>query len=335
MSGDTLTPELKAARIPLNAWGAVGREVDKSEDYAYAATLELARAIAQRAGDDGLRAVWADAAGRIGAYQPPPKAGPTAAVGGGAGEPETVDGPPDWRGLLDLLEANTAVSYDDLWRTWVARDADLALLDARKDARTRYGAVLASAGDWQLPRAVRDAMRAWRFDQAKTLLSDAATILRQRATIATHAATSGLTAPTTLRAAFESPDGFASATLEATAEVAALDRYDTAVAARMTPSGILEAAGLWGASPEADLDRARALFASGDVAGSVAASESATAAWAGAEYVGRGRLVSLGLLALALVFALLLARIWWRGRRRRMAGTVASGDLGDLGDLGA
>ena len=45
-SADTLTPDLEAARIPLNAWGAVGRENEKTEDYAYAATLALARAIA-------------------------------------------------------------------------------------------------------------------------------------------------------------------------------------------------------------------------------------------------------------------------------------------------
>ena len=37
-SADALTPELEAARIPLNAWGAVGRENEKTEDYAYAAT---------------------------------------------------------------------------------------------------------------------------------------------------------------------------------------------------------------------------------------------------------------------------------------------------------
>ena len=58
-------------------------------------------------------------------------------------------------------------SLDDLWRTWVARPEDLALLDARGAARARYAAVVASAGDWQLPRPVRDAMRAWRFDDAE------------------------------------------------------------------------------------------------------------------------------------------------------------------------
>ena len=166
-AGEALTPALEAARIPLNAWGPVGREDAKTESYAYAASLVLARAIAERAGEDGLRAVWADASRHVGAYQPPlPADAATSAVGGGGGEPETVAGAPDWRGLLDLLEAHSAASFADLWRTWVARDTDLALLDARAAARARYDEVVAAAGDWQLPRAVRDAMRAWQFDQA-------------------------------------------------------------------------------------------------------------------------------------------------------------------------
>ena len=40
------------------------RRTSREEDYAYAASLALARAIAERAGDEGLQAVWADAAGR-------------------------------------------------------------------------------------------------------------------------------------------------------------------------------------------------------------------------------------------------------------------------------
>ena len=56
--------------------------------------------------------------------------------------PETVEGAPDWRGLLDLFDEGGAASYDDLWRTWVARDEDLALLDARTAARARYDAVV-------------------------------------------------------------------------------------------------------------------------------------------------------------------------------------------------
>src|SRR5206468_3970944 len=96
----SITPALEAARIPLNAWGAIGRETSAVEDYAYAATLTLAKAVADRAGADGLQAVWADAAGKIGAYQPAATSG--SAVSSPA--PELAQDPPDWRGLLDLFD---------------------------------------------------------------------------------------------------------------------------------------------------------------------------------------------------------------------------------------
>ena len=236
-TGDVLTPELEQARIPLNAWGAVGSGSKATEDYAYAATLTLARAIADRAGADGLRAVWKAAAGRIGAYQPTPAGG--GAASGGRVAPTrrrswSTDRPTGGASST-LLEADTPASYDDLWRTWVARDSDLPLLDARREARTRYDAVVAAAGDWRIPRPVRDAMRAWRFDQADSLLTAAAAILDQRTTIASGAAAAGLTAPDTLRTAFESPDGFARATLEATAELEAIDRYEAPPSPRAGP----------------------------------------------------------------------------------------------------
>ncbi|HEX7948791.1 MAG TPA: hypothetical protein VF494_00465 [Candidatus Limnocylindrales bacterium] len=304
-----LTPALEAAKIPLNSWAAVGREASAVEDYAYAATLELAKAIAERAGSDGLRAVWADAAGRIGAYQPP-------AVDGATPAPETVDGAPDWRGLLDLLDEQGSGSFDALWRTWVARPTDLPLLDARQAARQRYDAVVAAAGDWQLPRPIRDAMRAWRFDTAGSLLEAASAILDQRGRIDSAAGVAGLTPPPTLHAAFERPDGFTSAADEAAAELDTIARYVTAAAARPASPAPLQALGLWGTTPDAELAQARTLFATGDLAGSATAAATAAAAWTGAEAVGRGRLVSIGALTLAGLLALVLLGAWLRGRRR-------------------
>ena len=314
---EKLTPELEKARIPLNAWGGIGREMTATEDYAYAAALALARAIAERAGDTALQAVWADAADRAGAYQPPAGMGAMSAVGGLPGGPETVAGPPDWRGLLDLLEAHTTASFDDLWRTWVARDTDLPLLQVRAAARARYAAVLQEAGDWQLPRPVRDALRAWRFDDATALLAKASTILVERKAIATAAAASGLTAPDTLRIAFGSPDGFALAALEATAELAAIDRYDIAAASRLATPDLLQTLGLWDSTPQADLAESRTLFATGDLAGSVQAAGIAAATWNGAEELGRGRAISLVFLGLAALCAIGLLVAVWHGRRRR------------------
>ncbi len=320
--GTALTPALEAARIPLNSWGAVGRETSAVEDYAYAATLALAKAVAARAGPDALRAVWADAADRVGAYQPP-------VLAGGAQEaPETVDGAPDWRGLLDLLDEHASSSFDDLWRTWVARPTDLPLLDARLAARQRYDAVVAAAADWQLPRPIRDAMRAWRFDAAATLLGSATRILDQRHTIETAATAAGLTPPGTLHDAFERPDGFSSASDEAAAELATIDRYDAAAATRLASPDLLQSLGLWGTTPDAELAHSRTLFASGDLTGSATAAAAAAAAWTGAETVGRGRLVSVTALTLAALLALVLVGAWLRGRRRRQR-SLAAGWVSD------
>lgn len=315
-TGPALTKELEASRIPLNAWGPVGEVDPKAEAYAYAASLALARAIVERAGADAIRSVWSDASAHVGAYQP-----------AGASTPETVQGPPDWRGLLDLLEAHTGKSFDDLWRTWVARDADLSLLDARVATRTRYDAVLQAADGWQLPRDVRDAMRAWRFDEATAMLSDAVAVLDQRTTIEQRATAAGLAPPPTLKTAYEGA-GVAAARQEAAAELQAIATYQAAAAAQPADSDVLQALGSIGTDPAADLARAKTLFASGDLAGSTAAAGAAGSTWLSATDIGRGRAVSLALLALAVVFAVILAASWVRGRRRRSHVTMAAEDLG-------
>ena len=313
---DGLTEELRASAIPLNDWGPVGSVPIAQEDFAYAAAHGLARAIADRAGDDGLRAVWTDAARGIGAYQPP------------AGEAERVDGPPDWRGLLDLLEARTGASYDDLWRTWVARPGDVALLDARAAARDRYAAVLSQAADWRLPRPIRDALRAWQFDDATALLDQAASALEARGHVEEAAAEAGLIAPVGLRLAFEDDDGFDDAEAEATAELAAITYYTEAVALRPSDPDPFVQLGLWGETPEADLVAARDALARGELQDSAAASTQAAATWAEAQAVGQGRAFSIALLALAALLAVLLLvatlRRWRSGRRRPMTMTESA-----------
>lgn len=319
---DELTPELVAGRIPLNAWGPVGREATATEDYAYAATLELARAIAERAGPDVLQRVWADAAGRVGAYQPPGEDG-AAADGGaaassqtGVAAPETVEGPPDWRGLLDLLETRDSDEYDDLWTQWVVRETDLPLLEARRAARTRYEEVVREAGAWDLPKPVRDALRAWQFDTVNALLSEAGAILDQRDAIEAAAAAAGLTPPDTLETAFELSDGFITAGREAAAELDAIEWYDAAAATQPAESNPLQVLGLLGETPEVALGQARDLFAAGDLAGSSDVAESAAIIWSSAEDIGRGRLISIVALTLAVLLAIALLVGWLRARRR-------------------
>ena len=295
-TGDRLTPELEKARIPLNAWGAVGRDDASTEDYAYAASLELATEIASRAGPDGLRAVWAAAS-------------------------QQTDGSPDWRGLLDLLEERTGKRYDDLWRKWVVRDNEVALLAARATARAKYELLGQAAGSWKLPRSISDALHAWQFDEATSLMAGARAVLDRRGDLQRAATQAGLTLPSRLETTFESPDGVAASAAEADAEAAAIQTIAAAAAARPATLGPLDVVGLLGAAPEESLVAARSAFFAGDLAAATQGAAAARDAWLGSFDNGRDRLLGvLGLLLVAIVGGVmfLTAR-----RRRRIAQRAA------------
>jgi hypothetical protein len=302
---DRLTAELQKSKVPLNSWGAVGTLEVPQEDYAYAAALVLAREIAKRAGERGLREVWGDAAERISAYQP------------SSGGEEIVGGPVDWRGLLDLLEERTGKSFDDLWRAWVARPEDLPLLDARAAARTRYDSFVTTVDGWHVPLSIRDAMRAWRFDQGVTLIESAESVLALRKRVEGAAAEAGLSAPITLRDAFEDDDGFDDALAEGGAELQAIEHYTDAMAQRPAETTPLMALGLMGQTPEAQLAAARDAFARGDLAASAQAAEDAAASWRDAEPSGQRRAFSITAIIVALLFILTLLVVNVRRRRRR------------------
>lgn len=320
-----LTPELAGRKVPLNAWGAVGSNDAATEDYGYAGSAELARLVAERAGPSALASVWDAARRGIGAYQPVALDAP------GAAEQEAGSGPPDWRGLLDLLEERTGKSYDDLWRTWVVRPGDAAQLGPRATARRQYAEVVARAGDWQLPAVVRQAMRAWQFGQATDLLDAANLALDDRDAIVAAADGAGLAVPRAFEAAFESDAGFPAAATEADAELLTIEAYVRARDARPANPGIVEAVGLWWATPEADFARAADTFEAGDLRGSVAASAAARLAWERAADVGRSRLMTI--LAAMLVAVVMVGFLvsWFRAlrtrrlmrRRRTMARPIA------------
>ena len=340
---EPMTPELEAARVPLNAWRPVGQNDATTEAYGYAASAELARLIAERAGPSGLASVWQAAHAGIPAYQPPGLREPAGAMPGsmtgghgvGSDVATTEKGatPPDWRGLLDLLEDRTGQTYDDLWRTWVVRPDEAGLLDARASARRRYEAVLARAGEWHLPPIVRDAMRAWQFGQASELLTAADRALDARDEVMAKASAAKLEVPRALQAAFEGDRGFAAASAEADAELATIRAYAQAAAVRPTELGMVEQIGLWGKAPDADLAHAAAAFSSGDLRGSVDASAAAYSAWDGAREAGRNRVMTILAAAIAAFVAVALVVNGVRGMAARRASkrTRAGGPAGSRG----
>ena len=311
---DPATPPLPAAPSPgtlaLNDWGPSGTEASAFDDWAYAASLSLARSIAARAGPDAMQAVWAKAAGGIGAYQP---GGATADAA-----PERAGSPPDWRGLLDLLEDGSERSFADLWQTWVARPEDLVALADRAATRGSYVRSVELAGTWALPATIREAMRAWRFDVARDLLVAADGVQVQRARLEAAAAAAGVTLPGRLQGVFEGEGGPAAAAPEASGEQAGVDALAAALAAEPHEIGLVEqlitGVGLIGAQPDARLAVARAAIAAADLEGAYAAAQDASSAWSIAPRIGRARLTSGVLLLVALI---LLAGLLRQRRRRR------------------
>ena len=316
---DPLTPALEQSRIPLNAWGAVGQSSPVIDDYAYAASYELANSIASVAGGaQGLQPVWAAIAAHEAAYQP---------IHAGA-PPELASAPPDWRSLLDLLEERTGRSFDDLWRTWVVRPEDAALLDERAAARADYLALVAAAGDWELPAAIRTALDGWRFEDARTLIATAQTVLAARPSLEQEATAAGVRLPDRLRTAFEGTAGPSGAAVELNIEHEVIAYIAAAGSAAAAPRDTLAAVGLMGTDPGALLADARAAFGAGnlDLASRDAAAVSDI--YGSAEQTGRSRAISaLAALASASFLVAALAR-QLRRRRRPHAHRVAGGPSG-------
>jgi hypothetical protein len=313
-----MTDAARAASFPLNAWPASDGEgtTTAADSYGYAASLELASALADRVGTDVLADVWSDAAAGTGAYQPPVL--DTVAGSGMTAEaatPEGVGGVPDWRGLLDLLEARSGQDLTPLWREWVVQPDEVALLDARTAARASYGRTLAVADGWQLPRAIRDALRSWQFERAETLMADARTVLAQRKAVAGMAERDGLELPDDMRVLFES-GSMADAGARAGAERDAIVAIGDAIGVRSSDDDVLSRIGMLGEHPEADLAGAGTALAAGDLDASVAASDRAFRAWTIAWEEGRRRvLMTLAALATIVVLGSAVVGTFRRSRR--------------------
>jgi hypothetical protein len=218
---------------------------------------------------------------------------------------------PDWRSLLDLLETRTDATYGDLWRAWVVRPEEAALLDARATARSAFAAAVSEAGDWELPRAIRTALDHWRFDEATAMIAKARAVLAARSDLEAAATAAGLTLPSTLRETFER-QGPEAAQLELASESAAIARIAADAGSKPLDANIVESIGLIGDNSDAQIARARTTFASGDLTTAVGAADTAHDAWLGATERGRGRLA----VAAAVLAAFGLIVLAWSRRRR-------------------
>ena len=305
-----------AGRVPLNAWGAVGAEDEEVERFGYAASAELARQVGGRAGEDGLRATWQAAADDASAY----------AGDAGLEEAAPVDDPVDWRRLLDLLEATTEATYEDLWLDWVVRPEEAPLLEQRAAARADLAEAVEAAGDWTLPAPIVAAMDAWRYDQAVDLLGQAQEVIAERAILEARVEAAGTRLPETLQDAFEGDAGPTAAIAEADAIGAALGYIESAIAVRPPADADVQVQiGLLGEEPEAELEAARRALAAGNLDDVVLRATTASHTWQSAASVGWQRILAAIGLTLAAVTLAVLAVTAIRHRRQGHRRVIATG----------
>ena len=304
-----LTRELRRSRIPLNDWGAVGREDLGVEDFAYAASYEVATLIADRASLEQLREVWRAAFAREPAYLPPDGREP---VG------RSRLGQPGWQRLLDLLEERIGESFDDIWAKWIVNEEQQRQLAARASARSRYEDVLEEAGDWQLPDLLRVVMSDWAFADARKELGLAERVLRERDRILVTAAAQELTPSDRLQLAFEGERALAAAVTLAELELDTLSALGGAADRLAGEETVLERIGLIGSQPQTALDEAREDYQAGRLGDAQRAARRAVVDRDEAADAGEDR-VTLAAAAVLALDGLVLSALSIRRSRRRTA----------------
>ena len=273
--------------VRLNEWVHPGRiadtETDQRETFGYDASWTVVRALVAEIGVEKMRNVLAAAADQRIPYA-------------GAGAPERLNGPADWRRFLDLLEEiGGSAGATDLFDRWVVLAADTPLLATRTDTRMAYTALVAAGAGWLPGMAVREPMADWDFALARTRIEAALGILETRDRIAELAAEVGVTPPTVLRGAYEGGTAdLAPVASLAQAELASLEALTTTKSNVTAARDLVSSVGLLGADPAADLAAAFASFVAGDTVAATAAASRADALLAAATEVGRTRLLAGG-----------------------------------------
>jgi hypothetical protein len=230
------TSELAASSFALAAWGSAAG-VSASQEYGYAASWAFVDRIAMAAGEANLARVLRRVVAGVPSYDPTDPDQPLLLGGRFV--------PVDTRRFLDQLTEASGVDLGNSFGQVILGPAADAELRQRQVAREDYAALLRSAGDWGAPDPIRNAMVAWRFDQARAAMKVASAWLMQRDALVLKVARAGLTTPVQLRRQFTAVGGGADAQAELRAEAAVVDAYLALSTRAEAPRSPLETIGLW------------------------------------------------------------------------------------------
>ena len=306
--------------FPLNAWPPPGRiddkRADEREQYGYATSWTIVRALFDELGAADMREVLAAASGDEIAYlgRPPAESQPQGS------------GPSDWRYFLDLLQQRgDSGSAAGLFEKWVVTDAQRPTLTAHEQLRQAYVELLSRGSGWLPGLAIRGDLAAWHLDEAQALIDEAGHVLDLRGQIGTLESALGVADGGALKGNYEGAATSYDDTLAVAAdELATLQALQWADASEAGPRDVLATIGLWGADPAADLAAAKDAYRTGDRPRARQRAAAVEALLAGADDAGTRRAAA-GAAGVDAVVIAGLGIVWLRRRRREA--TVATAVL--------
>lgn len=309
-----------AARALLD-WSTSSFGSFEAERYGYGTSFyvvnELYEEIGQEAFADMLVAADLD-------YTAYPASDPT----------EVVYVAANWKRFFDLADRiGGSDRVDDLFRTYVLRDEDTELFEARAAAIEAYEDFADRSKPYEVPINVRDALNAWAFEAALIRIENAEAALADLLALDARAAASNFTLPVDLTGEYHAGDFDQIApTLETYTR--ALDRLDQIEPLRDRPLSWLETTGLGDGDTNYFFDLAWARINSDNPEGAMEAADMAVEQYAGLRSDGL-RIVGVRVLV-AVVLIVLFAfavRVGIGIARRRSTPTLRldalSGDADD------
>jgi hypothetical protein len=249
------------------------------EEYGYTTSFWVIQELVSEIGPAAMAAVIHAAATDLIAYQSGP-------------DPEQVSPSDDWRRFLDLVEeVGGSERVEALFEQYVT-ESDLV---ERARARASYETLNAAAIGWKAPYYIRAPMGEWDFAVAEERIVEANAIVAMADGIAEAAERLSVVAPTSLESAYELADNDLEDAL--TLAGAQLEVVEDLVAARNTVEAdrnLWETIGLIGASPDEDLNRAKAAFAADRLEDARSETDALLAYVKNAEMAGQVRAAVLG-----------------------------------------
>ena len=303
---------LDDAATPLVGWGTAGSGgVDQAgfqaeEQYGYNASWFVVREMTDIIGLEQMRGVIAQANGNITAY--------------GDTDPEaTTTVRDDWRRFLDLASVGITPEQEatlvGLFSDFVVEPDDVELLEQRTAAREQYRELVGNEAQWDVPADIRLALDSWRFEDASSLMAQAAEVQARFVEVDELATASSLVLSDAAQVSYER-NGSDFALLVLDEQEAAIDKVETVRTAATRELTTDERWGLREVSRRPYVEAAEAAFASDEIAQIDLAQTRLDGLLAQAAIAGADRILWLkyGIAAMVGIFLLMVRRLLRRNK---------------------